>query len=259
VSFTNPYEPSSYDQVKRRLSMLAAVHAKTWDSPDLAPGGRFSDVLPNGPRLLRLHMEEDGFIIPEEGPGGRTGAFKQTPPFLSPEGWAEIWKLPQNAVASVHFRDLEWNRKALVHAEELSDRLPNCIVHGDTHLSNQYQEPDGTPGFFDSMLRREPAYFELCYTITTNLDPYDRRKWERALVGHYLAELARNGVELDFEETYYYYALFLHQGYLWFIINDTEWQTPNFNTVNCWRFVSAMMDNGTKEIFDQVFAGNAPY
>jgi hypothetical protein len=254
VTFTNPFEPSSYDQVKRRLTALAAVHAKTWDSPELRPGGKYADVIGNGAHTLRLHMEENGLIVPPpEGGVTRQAEFKQTPPFLSPEGWALLWKLPQNAAASVHFRDLEWNRKALLHIEKLNDELPNCLLHGDTHLSNQYEEPDGTPGFYDSMIRREPGYFELAYTITTNLDPYDRRKWERALVAHYIDELERNGVTQDFDEVYYYYSLYLHQGYLWFIINDTEWQTVNFNTVNLWRFCSAMMDNGTKELFDKAF------
>jgi hypothetical protein len=141
-----------------------------------------------------------------------------------------------------------------MHVEYLCDTLPHCILHADTHLGNHYAEPDGTPGFFDALPQREPPYYDLSYTIACGLDPYDRRNWERALVGHYVAEMARHGVKLDFDQTMYYYALFLHQGYIVFIINDPVWQTPAFNTVNVWRFCAAMMDNGTKEKFDAAFA-----
>ena len=256
VTFSDGLKPESYEQVDRRLSSLAKAHAKTWDSPELRSGGRYHGVLQNGVRLNRMHMEVHGYIdLGDDERSRQRSEYRQMPPFLTPEGWETMWaeRMSQNAAASHHFRDFEWNRKAMAHLEELSDQLPNCVLHGDTHLGNHFQEPDGTPGFFDPMPRREPAYFELAYTITTGLDPYDRRKWERALVGHYLAELGRNGVKLDFNQTMYYYALFLHAGYIWFIINDPVWQTSAFNTVHVFRFCSAMMDNGTKELMDAAF------
>jgi hypothetical protein len=260
VTFGEGLKPIGYDMMSRRLTALAAFHAKTWDSPELRSGGRYHGVLQNGVRLNRMHMEVHGYIdLGDDERSRQRSEYRQMPPFLTPEGWETMWaeRMSQNAAASHHFRDFEWNRKAMAHLEELSDQLPNCVLHGDTHLGNHFQEPDGTPGFFDPMPRREPAYFELAYTITTGLDPYDRRKWERALVGHYLAELGRNGVKLDFNLTMYYYALFLHAGYIWFIINDPVWQTSAFNTVHVFRFCSAMMDNGTKELMDAVFREKA--
>jgi hypothetical protein len=257
VTFGHGLRALGYDLMRARLTALAAFHAKTWDSPELKPGGRYSGVVPNGVRMNRIHMEEHGYIeLGNDKLSRQGGEYRQMPPFLTPEGWATIWqeRMSQNAAASHHFRDFEWNRKAMLHIEALNDSLPNCIVHGDTHLGNHYEESDGTPGFFDPMPRREPAYFELCYCITAGLDPYDRRNWERSLVGVYLDELARNGVKLDFDQTMYYYALFLHQGFTWFIINDPIWQTPAFNTVHVWRFCSAMMDNRSKELFDSAFA-----
>jgi hypothetical protein len=142
----------------------------------------------------------------------------------------------------------------MLHVEALCERMPNCVTHADLHLGNHYEEPDGAPGFLDASPLQEPVYYDLSYCITCGLDPVDRRKWERALVAHYVAELARHGVKLDFDETMYYYALFLHQGFIVFIINDPVWQTAAFNTVHVWRFSEAMMDNRTKELFDAAFA-----
>jgi hypothetical protein len=255
VSFGEGLKPLGYDMMQKRLTALAAFHAKTWDSPELKPGGRYSAVLANGSRINRLHMEEHGFIDLGNDARSRQSEYRQLAPFLTPEGWATMWdeRMSQNAAASHHFRDLEWNRRAILYLEELSDKIPNCVVHGDTHLGNHYEEPDGTPGFFDPMPRREPAYFELAHTIISGVDPYDRRKWERAFIALYVDELARNGVRLDFDETMHYYTLFMHMGYIWFIINDPVWQTPAFNTVQVWRYCDAMMDNGTKEAFDRIF------
>ena len=257
VRFTNPYQPLNYMQMKRRLTALAKIHAKSWDKPELQPGGRWSSVLENGIRLQRHNMEASGLITSAK-PQPRDEAYEQSAPFLTPEGWATLWELPQNAVVPMRYRDLEWNRQALLYLEALFDMLPHCIVHGDMHLSNQYDEADGTPGFFDMMPRREPPFFELCYAITCDLDPLDRRKWERALVGHYVDELMRNGVDQDFDLTMYYYALSLHHGHMWFVVNDPLWQSDKFNTANNSRFSAAMGDNNTKELLDAAMAGHVP-
>ena len=256
VTWGHGLKPWNFEQLKRRLTMLADTHARTWDSPDLKPGGKWDSVLLNGARLMVYHMDENGFIIPDEALMARGEAgFKQTPPFFTPEGWAHIWERPQNAAASVHFRDMDWNRRAMLHLADLMDTLPNCIIHGDTHLGNQYEEADGSPGFFDTMPRREPAFFELAYTITCGLDPLDRRKWEQALVAHYVDVLEQHGVKYSFEDAYYYYCLSVHLGYIWFIVNDTVWQSQAFNTVNVWRHCQAMIDNNVKELYDAAFQG----
>ena len=257
VDWTSVYEPLNYDQMRRRLSALAEIHAKSWDKPDLEPGGKWSGVLANGIRLQRHNMEASGLMLADK-PQGRDELLEQAPPFLTPQGWELLWDLPQNAMVPMQHRGLEWNRQAILYLEALSDQLPNCIVHGDMHLHNQYTEPDGTPGFFDMMPRREPPFFEVCYAITSDLDPVDRRKWERSLVGHYVDELADHGVEQDFDLAMYYYALMLHQGHIWFIVNDPVWQSVKFNTANNSRFQAAMVDNGTKELLDAAFVGHVP-
>ena len=254
VKWGHGLRPIGYEMMRERIGMIAKLHSETWGKPILDDGGPFDGVLRNGARLSRINMEENGWIVPSEDQT-RLADFVQEPHFYTPEGWPTLWeeRITQNAVVPVKFRDMAWSQRAIRYLEKLSEELPNVIVHGDTHLGNHYEE-DGKPGFFDPMPRREPAYFELAYTITTGLDPCDRRSWERSLIGHYVNELARHGVNIDFDETVYYYALFIYIGFLWFIVNDTMWQTPAFNTVNVWRIVSTMVDNNTKELFDAAFA-----
>src|SRR4029079_5023866 len=45
VEFCHASRPQSISQVARRLSALAAFHARTWDSPELAPGGKWGDLV----------------------------------------------------------------------------------------------------------------------------------------------------------------------------------------------------------------------
>jgi hypothetical protein len=235
VTFCNGLKPLTYAQIHRRLSALAEFHAKTWNSPELRrPGGRWDSVIENGAHLSRTYMD-------------LRGLYKD-------EGWEMLITRPQGAVASVHFHDREWHRNGLLYLTKLSKELPLCIVHGDCHLGNFYEDADGAPGFFDWMPRREPAFFEVAYCITCDLDPADRRAWEHTLVAHYLHELSRHGVNIDFDETMYYYKLYLHLGYTWFLMNDTEFQTVAFNAVHVNRFSIAMMDHGTKQLLKGAIA-----
>ena len=45
VQFCHATKPQSYEQVARRLSVLAAFHARTWDSPELLHGGNWADLV----------------------------------------------------------------------------------------------------------------------------------------------------------------------------------------------------------------------
>jgi hypothetical protein len=229
VNFCNPLQPQTYEQVRRRLSSLAELHAKTWDSPDLQPGGRWSH-LPDGAALYSSYMEQAGYF--------------------QPETWNRFVRLPRGAAASVRFHDLGWARQAMVDLGTVARGLPKCIVHGDTHLGNLFEDPDGTPGFYDPTPRIEPPYSELSYHITCALDPADRGPWEASLVRHYLQELSHHQVEPpEFEVAMHYFALFLALGYVIFLVNESYYQTEAVNTAYTARFSAAMIDHGTKELF----------
>ena len=233
VSFCNVWEPQTYEQTAKRLTALADAHARVWDSPDIKPGGKYHDItLANGVHLLREYML----------------AFDM----LTPEGWATWIERPRGAGVSKKITDREWTDRAAQYLIKLANELPNTIVHGDVHQGNCYIDVDGEPGFYDSVPRREPAYFDLAYTIGCSLDVADRRSYDHALVRHYWQEIHKRGVDVSLDEVMHYYKIFLTQGYLYFIINDNYFQTESFNTVHTTRFATAMMDNGTKDILDAI-------
>jgi hypothetical protein len=225
VRFCDPLQPQTYEQVERRLSALARFHAQTWDSPEFQPGGRW-DWVHDGAGMFRTYMEQAGYF--------------------QPEVWDRFVNLPRGAAVSVVFHDLDWARLAVDRLATMAAGLPQCIVHGDTHLGNLYEELDGAPGFFDIAFRRECPHFEISYHITCALDQRDRPRWEEALVRHYLDELSRHGVEPpELDETMSYFGRFLTLGYLIFLVNESHYQTEAVNTAYAARFSAAMLDHHT--------------
>ena len=241
VRFLHGLRTRTYDQVARTLSALAEFHATTWDSPDLSPGGRFGStadfapngtwegIAPNGAAMMRDYLHHVGF--------------------LQPEVFDRLSRLPRGTATAKQFHDVEWVRLALNYIASLGEVLPQCVTHGDMHLGNLYEEPDGTPGFYDALPHKEPSLMEVTYHITCALDPADRRRWDRALVAHYLSELRRHGVDApSFDDVMFHFAAYLVYGFCVFFINDTRWQTESFNTAHASRFSAAMVDHGTKEL-----------
>ena len=143
--------------------------------------------------------------------------------------------------------------EALRRIQILAAQLPQAVVHGDTHLGNLYVEPDGTPGFFDSLPHRWSGVAEITYHIGGALDPVDRRASERELIRGYLEELARHGISPpDLDETMRHYAAFLAYGFCIFIVNDAVWQPEAINTAYTARFSAAMMDNDTIGALEEI-------
>lgn len=226
VTFCDPLQPQSFDQVARRLSSLARYHAQTWDSAELGAGGRFSAFRP-ALAALQGYMDH----------------------FLEPDTWQRFVRSPRGAAASVQFHDPGWAKTAMDRLASLGDDLPVCLVHGDTHLGNLYEDPDGSPGFFDSQPHRAPPMVEITYHLTCALDTADRSRWERDLVRHYLEELARCGVEPpSVDDALRQFGMFLAYGYLIFLVNESQYQPEAVNTAYTARFSAAMLEHGTKEL-----------
>ena len=230
VTFCNPLKPQTHDQVARRLTMLARFHAKSWNSPELAPGRRWN-VLPEMMAVAPSYMKQ----------------------YVEPNAWRRFVELPRGAAASVRFHDPRWMADALDRMFILSRRLPQCVIHGDTHLGNLYIDPDGTPGFFNSQPQRAPAVAEVAYHVAGALDPADRPRWEGALVRHYLDELGRNGVAPpDFDAWMQSYAAFLALGFCIFMVNESFYQPEAINTAYTARFSAAMIDHRTMDVLKAI-------
>jgi hypothetical protein len=230
VTFGHGLRPYTPEQVRRRLTSLAAFHARTWDSPELKAGGRFAHFPSNGCAMFRDYMKHAGYTAQE---------------------WLRYCAMPRGAAVSTAFHDFAWLSLALEHMASLSDALPNCLVHGDTHLGNLYEEADGTPGFFDALPRREAPMIEVAYHITNALDPADRRRCDKDLVAHYRAELLRHGVPAPgLDDLLFQFASFLPNGFVTFMVNESSYQTESFNTAHTARYSAAMLDHDTKAVVE---------
>jgi hypothetical protein len=228
--FCSGLEPQGFDAVARRLSALAAYHAKTYASPDLEPGGRWSWAQ----RILSK-------IVP---------AMDQA---YTLEVWAGWVRSAQGSAVSVKFHDRNRMRTALETIFAFSETLPHALVHGDTHPGNLYVDIDGEPGFFDSMVQRAPPMWEIAYHLSCTLDQADRPRWEGALIQHYLDELRRHGAAAPaFDEAFRQYVIFLVYGCWVFIINDTVWQQSAVNTAYAARISAAMLDHDTLGVLERL-------
>jgi hypothetical protein len=223
VEFCHPLRPQNPDAVGKRIRSLAAFHAPTWDSEELARGRRWGWV---------------PIMVPEGG-----GHMAQ---FTEPAVWQGFVDLPRGRASSVYFQDGAWMRTALAQISKLGTRRPHAVLHGDTHLGNLYIDTDGVPGFFDSLPHRWPGIAEIAYHIGGALDPMDRRAAERDLVKLYLDELEGLGVSApSLDEAMSDYSAFLAFGFLIFITNASEFQPEAINTAYTARFSAAMIDNDT--------------
>jgi len=227
VEFCHPLHSQSYAQVARRLEAIARYHAQTWNSPDLAPGGRLDWV------------------------GGRHEGWsvEYQERYLAPEVWQHYMELPRAVAVPRVFRDREWMRNALHHLRDYHRQWPQCLHHGDTHLGNLYIEPNGAPGFFDPQVSRGPWQLEVTYHLIAALDIRDRRLWEKDLLRHYLQALAAQGVEApSFEPAWEAHCREIVYGLFIFLINETRFQTETINTAYTARFGAAALDNASFEL-----------
>lgn len=228
VRFQNGLEPNSPAQVRRRLTSLAAFHARTWGSPEVEAKGRYGSLLGNGATMFVDYLDHAGFDRIE---------------------WANYMTLPRGQACPRKLIDYDWVRRILLYAGELSDTAPNCLIHGDTHLGNLYEDADGTPGFFDSLTRREHGLLEATYHICNALDPIDRRHHERDLVAHYREELLRLGVHVpSLGNMMHHYAAYLSVNLVTFLVNHPTYQSEAFNTAHAVRAAIAMMDNNSFDL-----------
>ena len=227
VTFFHGLVPHSVDQVRRRLTSLAEFHARSWGSPELADDGRWALFARNSARIFHGYLNH----------------------VAQPDDWRKFCELPRGAAVAVEFHDRDWVVRTMEYMTELNDAVPNCVVHGDNHSGNLYEEADGTPGFYDSLPMRTAPMVEVSYLITNVLDHGDRRNHDRELVAHYREQLIRNGVDApDLDELMRQFAAFLPFGYATFMVNSTTYQTESFNTAHAARYSVAMLDHGTRDL-----------
>jgi hypothetical protein len=230
ATFCSALKPMTFDEAAKRLEALAAFHAQTWSTPEALAASHWGylDEMTSSTVTYSKHWTE-------------------------PKTWKRFIDSPRGAATSVHFHDAAWMNWAIERMAVLGQRSPHCVIDGDTHMGNMYIAKDGTPGFFDAMVHRAPPMTEISYMLVCGLDSLDRPKWERALVGHYLDELKRHGVQPpSFDETMFKYGAYLAQAYFVFIINESFFQPEAVNTAYVARITAAMLEHDTRALLHKI-------
>lgn len=223
VEFCHATKPQSFEQVSRRLSELARFHAATWDSDQLQSGGRFADFVDFFEVMQHFFDEKS-----------------------TPENWERFCNMPRGVACSFRFRERDWLLESWPKMMAYGKTLPHCILHGDIHLGNLYIDPDGTPGFLDTLASKGPPMLEVAYHVAASIDIADRPEWEAPLVEHYLTEAARNGAPVPtLAEAMKQYSIFQLYGHFIWMTTESRYQPEAVNTANVARVSEAMLDHDT--------------
>ena len=213
----------SIDQQAQALELLAAMHAKWWEAPELKTLHNFSTVWQAADRVVMRMLEPAYFdaCINHRRCAAYVGPYRDR----------------ERIMAGLR---AQWRRAV---------EIPQVFSHGDAHLGNMFFEHDGTPGYLDWQAWQEGPYMhDVAYSIIGNLTVDDRRKSEKDLLAGYLAALARNGVATpptrdDAWEAYRRHAM---HGFMW-AFTPTEMQPIEIVTAEGDCFGAAVADLRTFE------------
>jgi hypothetical protein len=233
ASFPNTTVRTTADDAKALLDTLAKVHARYWQSPHFATdlswvethvSGGVADMM-NGVAPLHIAHEVE------------TENFKRE----------LVQRLRTNAA------DLLAGVQAV---QRHQSRLPQTLLHGDTHLGNTYQLPGGKAGLLDwQLMVRGHHMHDVNYYITTGLSIEDRRKHERDLLAYYLDRLGSEGCATvpSFEDSWREYRRTLvwgvYIGWLTTPVVNYGWE---INVLNHLRLTTAYEDHDTASLVDEV-------
>ena len=222
VRFLSLQSPSGFDLAARFLEGLARLHARWWNAPDLAT--RFAWA-PDTSESSLAHY----FSL-----------------LTTPEQFERYVTAPRGALMPKVLLDPDRIRAAhrAMTAAHISENVAMVINHGDMHLGNLYLDADGTPGFLDMQPRLGAWSIDVSYFLIAGLDWVDRRRWEVALLQHYLQCLKQEGIEPPMlDAALAAYRRDVIWGFLIWLLNSSRFQTEANNTAAAARFAMAMIDH----------------
>lgn len=223
VKFLSLQAPISFDLAARFLEALAKMHARWWNSTEL--GTKFPWLA----KAHTKHMQVPYLDILED-----------------QQKFDRYVYAPRGASMPRMLLDRHLVHRAHDRLCELFPTMPFTVTHGDTHLGNLYTDPDGTPGFLDYQPYIGPWSNDIAYFMTAGLDILDRRRWQGALLQHYLEGLKANGVTPpSFDDAFLSYRRSVIWGFVIWLMNSSSFQTEANNTAAATRFGMAMIDLDT--------------
>ena len=184
-TFLDPLASYGPDQAAATLDQLALLHASNWGRGDDPSLQAFA------PRLETLvsYVPTDALQVQLD------------------DGRAD------DVPADVRQADRVQNAmRALADIERSNS---SCLVHGDVHTGNVYQQADGSPGIIDWQVAQRGSWaIDVAYHLAAVLDPDDRQRSERQLVEHYLDRLAAQGVAAPaWDDAWWAYRAHLPYGF----------------------------------------------
>jgi len=221
--------PLTFEETAAFLDGFAAMHAAFWNSPELNDDGELGWVWRQDP-------------LPPTRADGLWGNRQ-----FEVEYWDRHIKLPRAVAIPKVLHNRQMIRDAMNELRGFDDGSTVCLIHGDAHLGNLYQDKNGKPGFLDwQLFRRGHWAHDISYFLCSALDPLDRRRWEKDLVRGYLDALGTHGVSNVPTEEAAWSAIkahFIYGLFIW-MMNTDHFQSEVVNTAASARFAWAMVDHG---------------
>jgi hypothetical protein len=226
-TFGSAVRPLNFAQAASVLDMLAIMHARYWNHPALEDDeGELGWVLRT---VTGWHL-----------------AYMKT--VVRPENWAFYKGLPRGAALPQTLASDPARIERAMDAQFAFHRQQTLTLgHGDAHIANLYFNKAGA-GLLDWEMRRCPWFHDVTYFLGSSLDVVDRRRWEKALLQHYLGRLVQHGVQAPaFDTAFYCYRRELIYGYIIFVTNGdgTQFWTEAANCAVAVRFAMAIEDLDT--------------
>jgi aminoglycoside/choline kinase family phosphotransferase len=225
--FCRVQNPLDFRQAAAFLDIIARYTAQWWDSEELA-------------RLKLWHWDP----LPDD----EMGVYQWGQ--LQPDVWSRFVALPRGTALPKFLHDREQMQRALLRLKAFDRQGPMCFLHGDFHLGNLYHEADGTPGVLDwQCYCTGPWSHDVTYFLVSALDIADRRRWDRALIAHFLERLSELGVAPpSFDEAWDAYRRQIVDGLYFWLVNPPEFQSEENNCAVAPRFAAAAVDHDTFEL-----------
>lgn len=230
--FPNALTPLNLHQVEQVLDSLARLHAHYWQSP------RFNNEL----NWLETHVS-----------GDLADFMNQMVPHVIQQE-VDINAFKHELIAKMNTSCDELLR-GLQAVQQHQSRLPQTLLHGDTHIGNIYLLPDGV-GLLDwQLMVRGYCMHDVNYLITTALPVNLRREHEQALLQGYLQKLQKYGVQQPptFEDAWREYRRTLIWGvYIGWLTTNVANYGWEIQAVNLVRLTTAYDDLGTADLVNEL-------
>jgi aminoglycoside/choline kinase family phosphotransferase len=171
--FPNVTQEVALPAIESLVDTLATLHASHWESP------RFSGDL----SWLQSHVHGQVAHVMNE----------LAPPLIQHEIDTQAFKREMVQRLRTTGPELLAAVKCL---QRYQSRLPQTLLHGDTHLGNTYLLPHGSAGLLDWQLSvRGYCMHDVSYLLVTSLPIALRREHERTLLNRYRERLMALGVK----------------------------------------------------------------